>query len=279
MAIRAFLHRSFLTLMVIAGLVPLFYFVSTEIEVAQAYSGDSPDSTAAAQVERLVENVAWGVGERLEFDINYGFINAGTASMNVRRLIEYNGRPCYQLETTANSNSFFSTFYKVEDRVESIVDAIGIFSWRFEKNLREGGYRSDREYIFDQRHQLVYYEGDTIAIPPVAHDPLSVLYYVRTQELKVGQSIWVDNFTDGDKYLLEVKVLGRETIEVEAGVFDCIVVEPVTKSVGIFKHEGRLKVWLTDDRLKMPVLMKSKIVVGSITAELTNYRLGEIEVF
>lgn len=279
MAIKSFLHRSFLSLVVVAGLVPLFYFVSTEIEVARAYSGDSPDSTAAAQVERLVENVAWGVGERLEFDINYGFINAGTASMNVRRLVEYKGRPCYQLETMANSNSFFSTFYKVEDRVESIVDAIGIYSWRFEKNLREGGYRSDREYVFDQRNQLVYYEGDTISIAPVTHDPLSVLYYVRTQELRVGESIWVDNFTDGDKYLLEVKVLGRETVEVEAGVFDCIVVEPVTKSVGIFKHEGRLRVWLTDDRVKMPVLMKSKIVVGSITAELTDYQLGEIEVF
>jgi hypothetical protein len=279
MAIKGFLHRSFLTLVVVAGLVPLFYFVSTEIEVARAHSGDSPDSVAAAEVERFVENVAWGVGERLEFDINYGFINAGTASMNVRRLIEYNGRPCYQLETKANSNSFFSTFYKVEDRVESIVDAIGIFSWRFEKNLREGGYRSDREYVFDQRKQLVYYEGDTISVAPVTHDPLSVLYYVRTRDLRVGESVWVDNFTDGDKYLLEVRVLRRETVEVEAGVFDCIVVEPVTKSVGLFKHEGRLRVWLTDDRVKMPVLMKSKIVVGSITAELTDYELGEIEVF
>ncbi len=279
MAARSVLHRSCLTLVVVAGLAPLFYFVSTEIEVAQAYSGDSPESAEAAQVERLVENVAWGVGEHLEFDINYGFINAGTAAMSVRHLIEYNGRPCYQLETTANSNAFFSTFYKVEDRVESIVDAIGMFSWRFEKNLREGGYRSDREYVFDQRKQLVYYEGDTISVAPTVHDPLSVLYYVRTQELKVGQSIWVDNFTDGEKYLLEVRVLGRERVDVKAGVFDCIVVEPVTKSVGIFKHEGRLKVWLTDDRVKMPVLMKSKILVGSITAELTDYQLGKIEVF
>jgi len=51
------------------------------------------------------------------------------------------------------------------------------------------------------------------------------------------------------------------------------------KTVGVFKHKGKLKVWLTDDRLKMPVLMKSKILVGSITAELTDYRLGDIEAF
>ena len=43
----------------------------------------------------------------------------------------------------------------------------------------------------------------------------------------------------------------------EAGSFDCFVVEPITQSVGLFKHEGRLRVWLTADRLRMPVLMKA----------------------
>ncbi|MEA3296372.1 MAG: DUF3108 domain-containing protein, partial [candidate division Zixibacteria bacterium] len=83
----------------------------------------------------------------------------------------------------------------------------------------------------------------------------------------------------GKKYPLEVKVLKKETISVDAGTFSCIVVEPLMRSVGVFKHQGRLKVWLTDDRLKMPVVMKSKILVGSISAELTDYCLGEIEVF
>ena len=56
--------------------------------------------------------------------------------MEVARLVEYADRPCYQIKTRAQSNSFFSTFFKVDDRVESIMDAIGLFSWRFEKNLR-----------------------------------------------------------------------------------------------------------------------------------------------
>jgi hypothetical protein len=76
-----------------------------------------------------------------------------------------------------------------------------------------------------------------------------------------------------------VRILKRETITVKAGTFDCIVAEPLLKTVGVFKHTGKLKVWLTDDRLKMPVLMKSKVLVGSITAELTDYQLGDIEAF
>ena len=103
---------------------------------------------------------------------------------------------------------------------------------------------------------------------------LSIIQYYTER-----QSVFFDNFTDGELYPLEVKVLEKETITVEAGTFDCLVLEPLTKSVGVFKHEGRLTVWLTDDRLRMPILMKSKIVVGSVVAELTDFELGSLEEF
>jgi hypothetical protein len=70
--------------------------------------------------------------------------------------------------------------------------------------------------------------------------------------------------------------LNRERIKVKAGVFNTIVVEPLLQAAGLFKHEGKLTVWLTDDGLHLPVLMKSKVLVGSIVAELTDYRLGRI---
>ena len=262
------------------GMVPLFYFVTVETGIAQAASGEiSEEPPSGDSFERFVENVAFGTKEKLTFDINYGFINAGSATMEVARLIEYENRPCYQVVTIARSNSFFSTFFKVEDRVESIVDAIGLFSWRFEKNLREGGYKADRMYTFDQRNGVVHYQNDTIPVPPFVQDALSILYYTRTQDLQVGKSLHLENFTDGKHFSLEVKVLKKEVIKVEAGTFQCIVVEPLLQSVGVFKHQGNLKVWMTDDRLKMPVLMKSKVLVGSISAELTDYQLGEIESF
>lgn len=269
-----------LSLVIFAGLLPLFYFATLEIGIAQAASGDTADSFISDDpLDRYVENVAFGVGEILSFDINYGFINAGNATMKVIDIIEYESRPCYQIVTEAFSNNFFSSFYKVEDRVESIVDAIGLYSWKFEKKLSEGKYRSFRKYSFNQREHLAYYNNDTTEVAPYVHDALSILYYIRTQELKVGKSIFVDNYIDGKVYKTEVKVVKKENITVDAGSFDCIVVEPLMQSVGVFKHSGKLKVWLTDDRLKMPVLMKSKVLVGSITAELTDFQLGEIEAF
>jgi len=275
---KTLIHNILLGLVLSVGLFPVLFFGVVEMGIAEASSDtDSQQVGDKALFDRYVENIAFGAGEKLTFDIKYGFITAGGATIEVARLVEYENRPCYQIVTRAYSNSFFSSFFKVEDRVESIMDATGLYSWRFEKNLREGNYSSDRMYTFDQRNHLVVYKGDTVATEPYMQDALSAMFFVRTQPLEPGKSIYVDNFVDGRKSRLEVKVIERETITVDAGTFQCIVVEPVTKSAGVFKHDGRLKVWLTDDRLRLPVLMKSKVFVGSIAAELVDYELGNLD--
>jgi hypothetical protein len=270
------------TLLVIAIaviLVPAIYILSAAIGSAESSSSAVAQDSLSDPLDRTIDNVAFGVGEKLSYDINYGFINAGTATIEVAKLIDYEGRPCYQVLTHAYSNSFFSSFYRVEDEVESIIDAQGIYSWHFRKTLHEGNYRAERQYSLDQQNHTVVYGNDTIQIAPFCQDALSVLFWVRTQPLEVGKSLYVDNFVDGKKYHLEVRVLKRERISVDAGSFDCFVVEPLTQSVGVFKHEGTLTVWLTDDRLRLPVLMKTKIVVGSISAEMTDFKLGDIQDF
>jgi hypothetical protein len=272
------------TMMVIVGIGLLSasgYFIHAQYGVAQESASvmASAIDTVPAAIDRYVENVAFGAGERLSFDIGYGFINAGSATMEVADLIEYTGRPAYRIVTTAESNKFFSSFYPVSDRVETIMDAVGMFSWGFEKILKEGKYRAERKYAIDQINHMVVDKNDTITVPSYVQDALSALYFIRTQPLTVGKALFIDNFTDGKNYPLEVKVHRKEKIKTKAGEFDCLVVEPLLQTAGIFKHEGKLTVWLTDDRLRLPVMMKSKVVVGSITAELTDFKLGRLEEF
>ncbi len=228
--------------------------------------------------KRVVSNRAFGVGERFEFSVGYGPINAGTAVMEIPEIIKFNGKKCYHIVSTAKSNKFFSVFFKVEDKVESFMDVHGLYSLRYDKHLREGKFRADVSMIFDQENHLAIYNSgkDTFDVAEYAQDVLSAFYFVRTQELTVGKSIFVDNHTDKKNYPLEVKVLRKERRKVEAGEFDCVVVEPILKTPGIFKQKGSLTIWLTDDEIKMPVLMKSKVIIGSISTELISYKLGEV---
>jgi hypothetical protein len=73
---------------------------------------------------------------------------------------------------------------------------------------------------------------------------------------------------------MEVRVLGRQKVKTPAGTFSCVAIEPVLKAGGIFKNKGRLVIWLTDDERRMPVLMKSKVAVGSISVVLQEVKPG-----
>lgn len=224
-------------------------------------------------IDRVLSNNAFDVGEKLTFIIRYGPIVAGSATLGIPNIKRIRGQECFHIVSEARSSSFFSTFFKVRDKVESYMDRDGIFSWRFEKHLREGNYRSDQIVDYDYFNQIaVTNKKDTLKIPRCIQDILSAFYYVRILPLDVGKSVFIDNHTDRKLYPLEVKVLGKEKISVQAGQFNCIIVEPVLRSDAIFKQRGRLTIWLTDDSRRIPVQMKSKIIIGSITAELKSMK-------
>ncbi len=258
------------------GFALFLIFINIDLARGQAVAMAIPQSgkklIQPIELNRVVANPAFQVGECLKFVIRYGPVRAGFAYLEITEIVEINGRFCYHVVSRAESNDFFSSFYKVRDRVESLIDTTGIFPWRFEKHLREGKYSADIVNIFNQANRLVVTRRDTTVVPPYVQDVLSAMYYVRTQPLELGQSLSVDNFSDGKNYPLEVKVHKREKVRIEAGKFSCIVVEPILKSTGLFQQKGTLKVWLTDDAAHMPVLMKSEIVIGSIIAELIEYK-------
>ncbi|HNX51814.1 MAG TPA: DUF3108 domain-containing protein, partial [Thermoanaerobaculaceae bacterium] len=96
----------------------------------------------------------------------------------------------------------------------------------------------------------------------------------RTQALPVGGSIVFHYHASRKSQPLQVKILGREHIRTPAGEFDCIAVEPILKAGGVFKSSGRLVIWLTADERRMPVLMKSKVIIGSVSVVLEEAKLG-----
>ncbi|MBN2564885.1 MAG: DUF3108 domain-containing protein [Candidatus Eisenbacteria bacterium] len=220
----------------------------------------------------------FGVGESLTFEIKYGFISAGTAVIGIPRIVTERGYPCYHIVSVAESNSFFSVFFTVRDVVESFMDIKELVPLRFEKRLREGDFRDHDLVIFDHGRSVAIYpeqDGRVVPMAPGSQDILTSLYYVRMMDLEVGRSVYIDNHADKKNYPLEIKVLRRDRISVGAGRFDCLVVEPVMRTSGLFRHKGKLTVWLTDDDRRMPVLMKSKVIIGSISAELVEVRQAE----
>ena len=100
-------------------------------------------------------NQAFRPGEKLSFSVEYFGIAAGFATLAVYKGPEMYGRPTYHLKATARTHPAFEWVFKVRDRIESYFDARGLFSWRYEKHIREGSYSNDSEIVYDQFKQQV----------------------------------------------------------------------------------------------------------------------------
>ena len=216
--------------------------------------------------------------ERLVFDVSWGLLSVGHATLGVERVVRFAATPAYHIVSEAVSNGFCDTFYKVRDLNESWVDAKTMTSLGYSKKLREGKFFRDECVVYDKPEKrflskttnrdrsFSYASG---AIPSSVQDVLSSVFYVRTQKLVPGTEIVMDVNTK-QTWPLVVRVIRKERIRTPAGTFDTVLVEPAMRQEGIFIQKGkRLQIWLTDDALKTPVLMKVEVFFGHVTAKLS----------
>ncbi len=231
---------------------------------------------------RKLENKAFQVGEKLTFDVKYGFVKAGIAEMSIPRMKKISGRDVYYITFKVNSVSTFDPIYKVRDRYVTYMDKEGLFPWRFEQHIREGGFKRDFSAFFDHRRGKAKTSEGSYDIPENVNDIVSAFYLARTFDysgMKPGDKFHLQNFYKDKVYPLDVVYRGKETITVTAGTFECIMVEPLIVEGGLFKTEGNIIIWLSNDDLRIPVKVKTKIIIGSIDAELIKYEglAGELK--
>ena len=223
---------------------------------------------------KKVDNKAFGEGEKLVFAVKYGFVTAGIGIMEIPKIKKISGRDAYYVQFTVNSMSSFDWAFKVRDRYETYIDKSALFTWRFEQHIREGSYSRDFSAFFDQRKGKAITSKGVHKIPKNVNDILSAFYLVRTMDFskfKVGDRVNLQNFYKDTVYDLDVVYRGRETVEVPAGKFDCFIIEPLVRAGGLFKSEGSIIIYMTNDEARMPVRVKTKVVIGSIDADLTSY--------
>ncbi len=215
------------------------------------------------------------VGERIRFQVKYGIFDAGTSIMEVEAIDTTHGHITYRLHSNTRSNKFIDAFYKVRDHMTSWIDTLSLATVQFEKSLNEGKYNKDYSVWFDYNEMQAVSSDTTIAIEDEMQDVLSLFYYIRSFDLSVGDTIRMSSFDNDEISPFWLAVKDIEKVKVPAGEYECLVVEPFLESDFLFKYEGGLTIWFTNDERNIPVLMKSKASIGSMILRLESYREGE----
>jgi hypothetical protein len=232
-----------------------------------------PPATVTPAIDPVTAALArlpFRVGERLEYQVKYGFLGVGNAALEVIGVENVRGSPAVHASFSVNGGV---KVYRVNDKYESWFDPFTLNVLRAVHDIDEGSYERERKFeIYPERK--AYVENDKPEQTTVA-DPLdegSFIYFLRTLPLEVGKTYEFNRYFRPDRNPVRVVVLRKERVKVPAGQFDAIVVRPIIKTTGIFGEGGKAELWFTDDSTRTLVQMKSQLKFGSLNLFLKNVR-------
>jgi hypothetical protein len=210
--------------------------------------------------------------ERLEYQVKYGFLGVGNATLEVLGLDSVRGAPAVHATFVVKGGI---RIYRVNDIYESWFDPQSFATRRAIQSIDEGSYDRQRQFEFFPERKMFSENGK--AETPTVVDPLdeaSFLFFLRSIPLEVGKTYEFARYFRPDRNPVRVIVERKESITVPAGRFNTVVVRPVIKTSGIFGEGGRAEIWFTDDSTRTLVQLKSSLKFGSLNLYLRNRRPG-----
>ena len=235
-----------------------------------------PNAGAAQQQAPDVaerEATPFHVGEQLIYQVKYGRLPIGRASMSVLDIEDVRGRPTYHVAYRIDGGL---PGLQVHDSYESWLDTATLASRRHVQEIREVRYRRTTRYeIFPEERK--YRENDEDSLKTSVSSPLdegSFVYFLRTVRVPVGQTREFHQYFKPDRNPVVIRALRRDTVEVPSGRYPTVVVRPSIRARGLFAEDGQAELWFSDDPRRMLVQLRSRFAGFSLSLYLTEVRAG-----
>lgn len=240
-----------------------------------------PVLLSADNTYRHIKNDSFNKGEVLEFRCHYGFFNAGVGKVEVsQKLYKINDRICYKVKVSGKTTGAFDLFLRIRDTWISYIDTASMFPHKSFRNIEEGRYRLNETVYFDQEnHTLEVAEKDEerkfYNVPENVQDIISAYYYLRTldfDKFNIGDTITMNAFLEDEIYIFKVRYMGKGKVKNKLGKFGAIKLIPVMPENDLFEQGGSIRIWLSDDKNKIPIKIEADMFVGSVELDLKKYK-------
>ena len=221
-------------------------------------------------------------GEELRYNVRYGPIDIGQVRIQTGKKLLANGAPAFQAYAYIDSYKGIP-FVNLHAVFESVLDSM-MFSRHFVGKSKDGDSYDFARYKFDYTKNRVFMESgskdtiiekrDTIVIDGAAQDGLSLFFYARDQ-LFSGRKQNIPAVVKEKKVNTLIDFYGkRKAIEQELIEYavDCVGFEGTAEFTGIFGLTGDFEGWFSNDEARVPVMAKMKVIIGSVTIELMEWK-------
>ena len=207
------------------------------------------------------------VGETLVYNVKVAGLPAGKQVTRVVGVTTFNGQSVYHLTSERQSGSMFGRFYHFRDKVESYITADRLYPVRFTKDLEDRKYKAHVEVGFDHANGMVQYtkadasnrRSKNLKAPAGIQDELSMLYFLRSKRLRVGQTYTFPVLVRDQSRNIKLTVYRRQMIKTKA--------LGRVETLALRTSHGHL-IWLTNDDRRTPVRIEAALPVGKLVGVL-----------
>jgi len=224
---------------------------------------------------------AFSSGELLEYKLNYGFLNASYASLELKKE-ELNNNIVYRATAIGKTTGLARLFFKVDDVYEAFFPLEKVKPIKSIRDIYEGGYVRKAETFYDDNNKTatlinkITDESKIINLENDYQDIVSTFYFLRKHldisKLNEGDLIGVNIFFDQRNYPFKMKFLGIENLKTKFGLIECMKLNPFMEAGRVFRSNKGLELWVTNDKNRIPIKVRANLRVGTIVAELTSFR-------
>jgi hypothetical protein len=229
---------------------------------------------------RAADNTAFGNQEQWDFEVRWGLVKAGEATLAVQGIEPIRNRPAYHIVMDIHATGMTQAIHPYHDRTDSWLDEAAFATVLSRHSVRESNYQADETTVFDvpcrkyeKRTRRLDKGTQEERVGVLSEEPLdiySALFYLRSLPLLPGRTYAVPLFAGDEVVKVNAVVGAKEVLEVGAQEWDCYPIDFQTADPKALKKVKGLRWWLTADERKRPVRIRMQIPIGYMTADLVN---------
>lgn len=228
------------------------------------------------------------VGESFIFEVSYFGITAGHIKLTTEKEKVVNGKPRYHFNASMRSARFYSTFYSLDDSIDSYLDKENFLPVKYVLTQRESGQSVDDLQVFDheKNETHVFYKRlkkgkkktyrKIASIPTSFHDSYSAIHFVRSFPLRIGDKYEFPVITRGKKWILKIDTVKHENIKIMGKYTKAVKIKAETHYPGVLEKKGDINFWFSADKHKKLLKFDAKVKIGTITGDLVDYQKGKL---
>ena len=205
--------------------------------------------------------------EKLNYSVSFRGMSVGNAELIINK--STNRDSSYNIKSNIKSNKYISYIYDLNDKVDIWVNSNDFSLINATKNIKEGSYK--RNYYAEVVNDSIIFDGNKKETNGRLYDPISIIYLLRDKNIALHESFNITTFDINIIRPVKLTLTNIEKIEVPYGKFKCNVFTPSSiDDSPLFKADGLMTVWLSNDSLKLPIKISQETNMGNMTMKLIN---------